>query len=372
MDTLDKWFGRVMLATDIIFLLASMPHLAAWFAHFDHPTDAWSFWYAWGVGYGVAFAIDGVSFVLLLSMMRMIRQGKGKNGWTMFGLITFMAAIALLSWWINWMYDIQNATTAFASADAVDMFGLVHVGTLSPIVGGAFPVLILAYALISKAMQVEVKPLAALSDEAFAAQKKALKQQQELANLRKGRGVIGSLRDNALQLVEAGKEIKDRLGNGDELTQENAAENAPIPPEKAERNTGPLTRENAGESTGHFAGNGSGKAEESGEENERDSGEHLALDPESITLLTRYPKSREILTGSAPTVSIFEVAEAFGVTPILVRNRVESGQLTRTKNVEIVTTKSVVSWAKREMLSKKKAARKPAKKTRVRALENAG
>lgn len=350
MDTFDKWFSRFMWATDIIFLIASMPHIAAWFAHFDNPgTDLWSNLYAWGVGFGVAFAIDGVSFMLLLAITRMIKQGKTKDGWTMFGLVTFMAIIALLSWGINWQYDIQNASSAFAKADAVNMFGVIRLENLNPIIGGAFPVLILSYALIGKAMQTEVKPLTALTDEQFAQQKKALKQKKELDDLRKGRGIIGTLKDNALELVEAGKEVRKHLGNDDELTEENTEEIAPTSERKPERNTGPLQEESGEENERKVSENPQGNQEETDQE----TSENLALDPELIPLVTRYPNALQLLTTSASTVSLSDVAIAFDTTPVLLRNRVRNGKLRKTKNPEKVYKDSVISWAKDEMLSRR-------------------
>ena len=66
----DTWFSRFMWGTDIVFLAASTPHIAAWYAHFDNPTDVWSTAYAWTVGFGLAIAIDGVSLMLLYALTR--------------------------------------------------------------------------------------------------------------------------------------------------------------------------------------------------------------------------------------------------------------------------------------------------------------
>lgn len=212
MDTFDKWFSRLMWATDIILLLASMPHIAAWFAHFDNPTDMLSSIYAWGVGFGLALAIDGVSLMLLLAITRMIRQGKAKSRGTMFGLLAFMAFIALLSWGINWQYNIQFASGAFAKADAVQIYGPLTVGGINPIIGGAFPILMLAYALVAKAMQVEVKPIAALSDEEQAARIKRAKQEQEYKAMLKGPGFVQRAKETAKAVVSAGQEVAETAG----------------------------------------------------------------------------------------------------------------------------------------------------------------
>src|SRR5258708_2715668 len=146
-----------MFSTEIIFLLASMPHIAAWFAHNDNPTDVWSGFYAWSIGYALAFAIDGVSFMLLLAIQRMIKSGHNKSRGVIAGLLFFMSIIALLSVFLNWQYDIQFASNSFAKADAQYIFGL-SVGTLNPIIGGAFQVLIFAFALIAKTVSIITTP----------------------------------------------------------------------------------------------------------------------------------------------------------------------------------------------------------------------
>src|SRR5216683_3019116 len=136
----DTWFSRFMWSTDIVFLAASTPHIAAWYAHFDAPTDFWSGIYAWGVGFGLAVAIDGVSLMLLYALTRMIRRGEKAWG-TKAGILLFMAFISGLSWLINWQYDKEFASNAFAKADAISvnfLFHTVSIGSLNPVIGGAF------------------------------------------------------------------------------------------------------------------------------------------------------------------------------------------------------------------------------------------
>lgn len=183
-DTFSVWLNRFMFATEIIFLAASMPHIAAWFAHFDNPTDAWSTAYAYGIGFALAFAIDGVSFVLLLAITRMFKQEK-TNGFVIFGLLVFMTFIALLSAWINWQYDVAFSSDMFVKADSIGMLNTT-VGALNPIVGGSFQILILAYALIGKAVKNDVQPL--MSDAEYEQERIRLMRKQELAALKRGSG----------------------------------------------------------------------------------------------------------------------------------------------------------------------------------------
>lgn len=209
MDSFNKWFTRFMFATEIIFLVASMPHIAAWFAHFDNPTDMWTSIYAWGIGFALAFAIDGVAFMVLLALTKILKHSK-VNAWVVLGLIVFMVFIAGLSWFINVQYDVQFASIAFAKADAIPLFGTT-IGTLNPIIGGAFQLLILAYALIGKAIGGDDNPV--MSDEQFEAEKKRIAREQELKQLR------GSNK-NEQGLFARGKELAiGRTQSADELLQ---------------------------------------------------------------------------------------------------------------------------------------------------------
>lgn len=354
MDTFDKWFARFMWSTDIILLVASMPHIAAWFAHFDNPSSNFlSELYAWGVGFGLAFAIDGVSFMLLLAMTRMIKSGKTKSWGVMAGLIFFMALIAALSWGINWQYNVVFASSTFAKADAIPIYGAVTVGGINPIIGGAFPVLMLAYALVAKAMQTEVKTVSALSDEEFQQKLKRIEQEKQLKAAQKGAGFWEKAKEakqGFSELIGKENDVELTEENVEELEEETDQENKPDLPEKKERNTGPLQQESDEENEEKEEGNSGGNNEES---NQETSG-NLAIHPDTIPVIARYPKVAALLSTKGTTVTVEEVANAFDVTPTLVRNRVKDGKIRKTKNPEKVFKESVISWAKLEMLPKGK------------------
>jgi len=210
--TFDTWFSRFMWGTDIVFLAASTPHIAAWYAHFDNPTDWVSSVYAWGVGFGLAIAIDGVSLMLLLALTRMIKRGEKGIG-TKTGIILFMAFIAGLSWLINWQYDTQFASDAFAKADGTSinlLFRSVSVGALNPVLGGAFSVLIMAYALIAKVVKGDDKP--ALTDEEYEQEKRRIARENELRQLRKGsnQGLLAIGKEALLGQGQGTNEVLER------------------------------------------------------------------------------------------------------------------------------------------------------------------
>ncbi len=196
----DTWFARFMWGTDVVFLAASTPHIAAWYAHFDNPTDPISTAYAWAVGFGLAIAIDGVSLMLLFALTRMIRQGK-KNTGTKIGILLFMGFIAGLSWLINWQYDMEFANNTFARADATTINVFVQrisIGSLNPIIGGAFSVLIMAYALIGKVVKEDDKP--AMTDAEYEAEKLRIHRENDLKQLRNtnGQGLLARGREAVL------------------------------------------------------------------------------------------------------------------------------------------------------------------------------
>lgn len=209
METFDKWFTRFMWGTDIVLLAASTPHIATWYQHFDNANDPISAFYSWLVGYGLAIAIDGVSLMLLYAMVRIIKHGTKSKG-TVIGILVFMGFIMGLSWFINWQYDWVYGSTSFAKADNMT-FTIIRtftVGQLNPIIGGAFSVLMMAYAIIAKAVRSE-EPIPEMTEEEFARQKRDITRKQELANLRKGNNETGLLAGAKERLIGKSKDTEE-------------------------------------------------------------------------------------------------------------------------------------------------------------------
>src|SRR5215471_2848299 len=140
MQKMLDWLTRFIWISEIIFLAASTPHIATYFEHFDNPNGLLSTVYSWGVAYGLALLIDGISFTILLSMLFSVKYRRG--GWLVAGLIIAMIFVSSLSWFINWQYALVFSSKTFASADKVAVNVLwLHssIGDLNPIIGGAFP-----------------------------------------------------------------------------------------------------------------------------------------------------------------------------------------------------------------------------------------
>lgn len=204
-----KWFTQLIVAADIVLLLASTPHIAAWFEHNDNPHTWLESAYAWVIGYGIALAIDGTALALLYGLIGLF-QSKVKASGKKSGLIAGLVFLALLSVYVNWQYDIQNATTAFAKADAVQVFGM-PLGNLNPFIGGSFALLTIFYAILSSIVQSDVK--VEVTDEEYATEKRRLQREQDLKELRKSarsglfqqgkEAIMGRERDSQELLNEA-------------------------------------------------------------------------------------------------------------------------------------------------------------------------
>ena len=397
MDNFDKWFSRFMYATEVIFLAASMPHIAAWFAHFDNPTDWLSSFYAWGVGFALAFAIDGVAFMLLLAVTRMIRRGKTKSASTMVGLIAFMLFIALLSSGINWQYDVQNASNAFAKADAIRLFGGITIGSLNPVIGGAFQILILAYALVAKAMQGEVKSVQALSDEEFAQKKKRLEQEKELKELQKNAnkdGLVSGLKQRVLGEEKDADELHktrltatvDYLRDATELLDisqtkkavEMLATRLKVNKKLAEmyliESRSVIAKDhqnslvNQDLETTQFEEMSQVNEDFSEEENEtqdeindklveeQDTSQDTGQIPTNLDLMRvvrQYPLIGSWYSTGVKSVSVEIIMEATNMRRSTIEKAIAEGQLKRTANANLFRVSSVINWLKTRQVSRK-------------------
>jgi hypothetical protein len=180
--TFVKWFSRLILGADMVLLLASTPHIAAWFAHNDQTSNIWTVVYSWVIGYLIAFAIDGTSVAVLYGLLGLFRA-KVKAPGKKTGLVLGLLFLALLSTYINWQYDVQNMTTAFAKADAI-MVGTMPLRDINPLIGGSFALLNIFYAVLSSLVQSDEK--AEMTDEEYEQEKKRIARDKELRALRKG------------------------------------------------------------------------------------------------------------------------------------------------------------------------------------------
>ena len=208
------WLTRFIWVSEFIFLAASTPHIATYFEHFDNPTDFMGQLYAWGVAYGLAFLIDGISFIVLMSMMFSVQYRRPK--WLVWFLIVAMILVSTLSWYINWQYDLVFSSSVFAAADKIVVFNGVTVGSLNPIIGGAFPFLSVLYALVAKAIEVDEGDVnkEAMTPEQFEMEKIRIAQEQELKTLRNahkdGKGLLSIAQETVMGRSTDAEELLNR------------------------------------------------------------------------------------------------------------------------------------------------------------------
>ena len=213
MKKMLDWLTRFLWISEIIFLAASTPHIATYFTHFDNRTDLIGQVYAWGVGYGLALVIDGVSFIILMSTIFAIKYRRPR--WLVGFLLFAMVLISALSWFINWQYDIVFASTTFANADKIVVFNTT-IGSLNPLIGGAFPFLSVLYALVAKAIEVEEGEInrEAMTPEQFEMEKTRIAQEQELKTLRNaqrsGKGLLSIAQETVMGRSSDAEELLNR------------------------------------------------------------------------------------------------------------------------------------------------------------------
>lgn len=205
MNKMLNWLSYLLWTSEIVFLAASTPHIATYFEHFDNPTDLWGQIYSWIVGYGLALTIDGVSFVVLMSVVVAVKYRR--SAWLTAFLVFALLLISSLSWFINWQYDIVFSSQTFAKADQIQihtMWNTTNIGSLNPLIGGAFPLLGVLYALVAKALEVDESALSkkALTEEQFENEKRRLQQERELKSLKAsgwdGKGILTSAKERLI------------------------------------------------------------------------------------------------------------------------------------------------------------------------------
>ncbi len=130
------WFGY------IVFLGASIPHIATYFHHFDAPATGAQEVFNWGIAILLAIVIDVSDVLVSIAVMK--AQAAGAQKRETFGFWLFIVLIMALSWFFNWQYNVVFGTHEFASVDQIS-FGFFTVGQINPVVGSAFQLLLLVY-----------------------------------------------------------------------------------------------------------------------------------------------------------------------------------------------------------------------------------
>ncbi len=322
------WFGFA------VFLSASIPHLAAYYRHFDPNATGWSDIANWIISYLIAVVIDVTDMLVSIAVLKEINRGTPKR--RLIGYWAFIVFVMSLSWLVNWQYNIVYGTQAFARADSQQIFN-VSIGSVNPIIGSAFQVLLVVYtAMAHKFAEKPVKKTAEqLRQEADELEQIAM-QQARIDAVKKiqNDNRVGGIFDSLGQAKERAKTLFNN-------SQNQAIEPAEIggTDVKDEPKTEVYVEPNEFK---NYA-----IEEPKQEVREPHSGEQVAINADVLEVLKIYPKMEMLLSTGRPTFTLEEVNLATGHGVKLLANRIAKGELKHPpRNNKRVTKDSLLPWLK--------------------------
>jgi len=227
------WFGFC------VFLGASIPHLAAYYRHFDPNATGWTDTADWTIGYLIAIVIDVTDVLVSIAVLKALNSGTKKRH--LLGYWSFIVFVMALSWLINWQYNIVYQTDAFSKADSYQLFS-VTVGSINPVIGSAFQLLLLVYtAMAHKFAEKPVQKTALqLRQEADELEQVAMQQARiDAVKKMQNDSKVGGLIDSLGQAKERAKML---FGSGQSVNAEVLTPDAVDAPEDLHegRTTDPL------------------------------------------------------------------------------------------------------------------------------------
>lgn len=162
------WVGYV------VFLSASIPHVASYFRHFDPmTTNQFEDISYWVIAVAIAIVIDVSDVLVSIAVIRAKSNGATFKDTFLFWVFIFL--IMGLSWFFNWQYNVVFGTDQFHVVDGYTVMNGVTIGEINPVIGSAFQLLILVYTLMAHkfAQKPKEKTLEELMNEANEMEQKA-------------------------------------------------------------------------------------------------------------------------------------------------------------------------------------------------------
>src|SRR5689334_14470374 len=136
-----KYFFWIAFA---VFLAASIPHVAYFFASFEPSGGTAGVWW-WVVSYAIAISIDVTVYLLSWTAFQRYRRYRTPKAVWQHWLLIVMCTV--FSWAVNWAYAKQfHSTTMLSSAETVAPW-LVNV---FPFMASAFPLLGIVYTMMAE------------------------------------------------------------------------------------------------------------------------------------------------------------------------------------------------------------------------------
>lgn len=158
-----KYFFWIAFA---VFLAASIPHVAYFFASFEPAQGSEGVWW-WAVSYAIAISIDVTVYLLSWTAFQRYRRYRTPKAVWQHWLLIVMCTV--FSWAVNWAYAKQfHSTTMLSSAESAAPW----LTGVFPFMASAFPLLGIVYTMMAETItessaeekQEHTKQLTALSE----------------------------------------------------------------------------------------------------------------------------------------------------------------------------------------------------------------
>lgn len=320
------------------FMWASIHHVATYFNNFEQNGEG-----DMAGSYLLAGAFDITALVTTIGVMFF---RKSMPGQIQFIVWVFIIAIAGYSFFINWEYaaHFQNATLVLQptgdTTPVYDQQGNLHYVLvmkantdllyINPVLASGFTIFSLIYSVVAEFFGTKPPTIDELNArkqylEETASVVESIKQLEERG---KGKGLIASLKDKAIEGKEAWREVTNNNGNDVETEEETYNNGEGMTEEMPDI------------------------AEEMPEEIESYQEGNRELTYEENRVVDAYPNTLSWVSASGSTVSLKIVAETTSLSMKMLHNRVESKKIRATKNKEIVYKKSVINWLITEEMDK--------------------
>lgn len=136
-----KYFFWIAFA---VFLAASIPHVAYFFASFEPSQGPEGVWW-WAVSYAIAISIDVTIYLLSWTAFQRYRRYRTPKAVWQHWLLIFICT--LFSWAVNWAYAKQFHSTTMLSAAETTAPWLT---SIFPFMASAFPLLGIVYTMMAE------------------------------------------------------------------------------------------------------------------------------------------------------------------------------------------------------------------------------
>lgn len=188
-----KYFFWIAFA---VFLAASIPHVAYFFASFEPSQGPEGIWW-WAVSYAIAISIDVTVYLLSWTAFQRYRRYRTAKAvwqhWLLIVMCTFF------SWAVNWAYAKQFHSTAMLSSAENTAPWLTNI---FPFMASAFPLLGIVYTMMAETISETAAEEKQERDQQIAALSELAKQTNlPIATLR--RALTSGSRLNASNLLTA-------------------------------------------------------------------------------------------------------------------------------------------------------------------------